>query len=215
MATRQSTVRLPERSWQQLGLLSRLFGDNTKALTIAVDRLYQDEMSVLRGLLPALTITGAQIVHHDDLTIETALATIKHGYSLAVTLQFDGQNITIETLNLLVTGDQTSDWCITQCERLAAKFTQNSYTPGEIMRLLHCGHQPLVDLGIPVPPSKRFSARTEQVEYHERTGNAMIYLENELHREWAIAYNAWIKANPELAADYGCVIQDEDWVPVK
>jgi hypothetical protein len=44
MATRQSTVRLPERSWQQVAELAGVFGDNTKVFLVAIDRLYQSEM---------------------------------------------------------------------------------------------------------------------------------------------------------------------------
>lgn len=45
MATRQSTVRLPERSWQQVNELNAIFGDNTKVFAVAIDRLHQAEIA--------------------------------------------------------------------------------------------------------------------------------------------------------------------------
>ena len=46
MATRQSTVRLPKRSWEQVAKLAEIFGDNTKTFVVAIDRLYQQEIAV-------------------------------------------------------------------------------------------------------------------------------------------------------------------------
>ena len=46
MGTRQTTVRFAERTDQQLAELATLFGDRTKAIAIAVDRLYYDEITV-------------------------------------------------------------------------------------------------------------------------------------------------------------------------
>ena len=47
MTTRQTSIRLPERTDQQLAELAELFGDRTKALVIAVDRLHRNECSHL------------------------------------------------------------------------------------------------------------------------------------------------------------------------
>lgn len=43
MATRQTTVRFPERTDQQIQELAALFGDVTKTVVVAIDRLYQSE----------------------------------------------------------------------------------------------------------------------------------------------------------------------------
>lgn len=44
MPTRQTTIRFPERTDQQLEELAELFGDKTKVVVVAIDRLYQTEM---------------------------------------------------------------------------------------------------------------------------------------------------------------------------
>lgn len=46
MATRQSTIRFPERTDQQLEELAQLYGDRTKALVVAVDRLYHEAVAM-------------------------------------------------------------------------------------------------------------------------------------------------------------------------
>ena len=45
MATRQTTIRFAERTDEQLAKLADLFGDRTKAITVAIDRLYQTEIT--------------------------------------------------------------------------------------------------------------------------------------------------------------------------
>lgn len=44
MATRQSTIRAPERTWEQIAELADLFGTQSAAIIVAVDRLYQAEI---------------------------------------------------------------------------------------------------------------------------------------------------------------------------
>lgn len=44
MATRQTTIRLAERTDEQLEKLAQLFGDRTKAVTVAIDRMYYREV---------------------------------------------------------------------------------------------------------------------------------------------------------------------------
>ena len=44
MGTRQTTIRFPERTDQQLDALIPLFGDRTKAIVVAVDRLFHSEI---------------------------------------------------------------------------------------------------------------------------------------------------------------------------
>jgi hypothetical protein len=46
MATRQTTIRFSRRTDEQLTELAALFGDVTKVVAIAIDRLYQTEMPV-------------------------------------------------------------------------------------------------------------------------------------------------------------------------
>ncbi len=48
MTTRQTTIRLTEVTDRQLAELAELFGDRTKALTVAVDRLWQAEHGEVR-----------------------------------------------------------------------------------------------------------------------------------------------------------------------
>lgn len=46
MATRQTTIRFPERTDEQLDELAGLYGDRTKAIVVAIDRLYHDAVAV-------------------------------------------------------------------------------------------------------------------------------------------------------------------------
>jgi len=44
MATKQSTIRAPERTWDQITELAELFGTQSAAIIVAIDRLYQAEI---------------------------------------------------------------------------------------------------------------------------------------------------------------------------
>jgi len=44
MATAQTTVRVSERTEQQWHALAQVFGDKTKAMAVAIDRLYQSDI---------------------------------------------------------------------------------------------------------------------------------------------------------------------------
>lgn len=139
-----------------------------------------------------------------DVNIKTAVGTISTGYALTVTLQNGERRVTIDALNLLVTGEQNRHWCVDQCEQLKIRLMQQpTYSPGQIMRLLKCGYQPIADLGFPTPPQQHYAARTEYRKF------------NDLYGKWATAYNAWIDIHPELASDYGCSKQDPNWKPIK
>lgn len=163
-----------------------------------------------------ITVVNTSTERVEGINIRTTLGTLNTGYKLTVTLQYNSQEVTVDVLNLLVTDHQDASWCIKQCERLDEQLNrQASYSPGQILRLLKCGYQPLADLGFPVPPQKRLATDKEYQEFHERTGKAKMYLDNDLHQEWAIAYNAWIEEHSELAEDYRCNRQDETWLPVQ
>jgi hypothetical protein len=183
-------------------------------LCALADERIQGEMT---DQLPKLRVKDTQIIHQNDLNIKLATgAVLNHGYSLAVTLGYNDQATVVSALNLLVTADQSAAWCISQCERLAAELAQQDYyTPGQIVRILHCGFRSIASLGIPVPPVREHTTARELKEFHERTDKPMIYQENEAWHKYAVAFNAWIKEYPALAEDYECTPADENWVPVK
>jgi hypothetical protein len=153
-----------------------------------------------------------------DLNIRTAMGTITLGYLLRMHLKNggNGSEVTTDACNLCVTGEQSPQWCMDQCNRLAGELAEKEhFTPGEIMRFLHCGYGPLAELGVPVPPQKHDATMAEMREFHARTGRGMVYIENDLYREWAVAYNQWIGDHVDEALDFGCMFQDKNWIPVK
>ena len=75
MTTRQTTIRLPERTDEQLAELASLFGDRTKAITIAVDRLYRAEV--------APWTEGTDDDHPSAIDVQWYIYAKKHGNCLA------------------------------------------------------------------------------------------------------------------------------------
>lgn len=187
----------------------------TEVVRHAVREAWQRHIG-LGNELPELTVANTEIVHIDGLEIDTSTGTLTDGYKLTITLGHADSETTVDALNLVRTADQNADWCVRQCQQLADRLArQAGYTPGQLLRLLKCGFQPFNELGVPTPPMRKPPTEKEYEEFHSRTGKAMMYLENDQYREWAIIYNAWIREHPGLAEDYGCQLQDENWVPVK
>ena len=58
MPTRQTTIRFAERTDQQLEELISLFGDKTKTVSIAIDRLYQAEIASRGGVMQVRKFAG-------------------------------------------------------------------------------------------------------------------------------------------------------------
>jgi len=136
--------------------------------------------------------------------------------AIGVMIEMSYHGITTQstTNTLLVTPDQSTAWCKKQCQNLI-DLVQSFVSPGDVMRLAH-SYDPLIALGIPTPPQQPYIMNHGQAaaEWSKQTGRPLVYYYNVLYQEWARKYNEWQREHPELALDYGCHIQDEDWLPV-
>ena len=174
-----------------------------------------DERNRLRKRLPIVEIVDVRVVECNDLRCSGPNGTIiKSGYQTIVVLELDGKQVEVEAINALVYGVQDAKKI---CESKKNKLLQiKSGTPGEIRQACPglSSRNALIELGIPVPPMQRSATNEEMVEFRRRTGKAYIYLQNEIYAEWAKEYNRWIIDNLDLAADYGCRLQNENYRPV-
>ena len=82
MATRQTTIRFPDRTDQQITEMVALFGDVTKTVVVAIDRLYQvergektmsEKMTKADALELALEHAGLDVDECRDLNVEGRL----------------------------------------------------------------------------------------------------------------------------------------------
>lgn len=173
----------------------------------------------LRDRLPIIQIVDARVVRRDDLNVSYINNTVLNiGYETVATLQYDNKQVEVKTIGALDIGKQTISCCLRICENKKAELLKmKSGTPGEIRQAAPGldGLNALSEFGIPLPPTQRRPTRAEQIEFRKRTGKGYIYLQNEIYTEWATEYNQWIIDNPDLAMDYNCQVQNENWIPVK
>lgn len=136
------------------------------------------------------------------------------GYEVVVTVSMADQQTTFRTNSLLVTTDQDADWCEQQCVKFAASIPE-TLSFGQLLKIAH-SYKPLEELGIPVPPQQPFAVYGKEAEeWSRKSGKPMVYYYNVQYQEWVRQYNAWQREHPDLANQYGCSFQDENWRPVQ
>ena len=195
-------------------------------------RLLRGEAVQIKGGRPPKSREAIKMFPIKLLSARTEIEEFKPGMRDGIGRHFSqGIGVTIEILYLnnterfsanalLVTAEQTPAWCKKQCQRLIDSIHpvpdgENCIiSPGDVMRLAH-SFDPLIALGIPTPPQQPYSMMDgKAAEWSERTGRPQVYYYNVQYQEWTRKYNEWQRENPELALDYGCHIQDENWLPV-
>ena len=93
-------------------------------------------------------ITQAEVVRITDINIETAAGIITDGYTVRVTVKHSEKETTEDTINLLVVGKQSPDWCRQRCERVRRKaLSQKQFTVGQFVSLFET-RRPLTRLGL-------------------------------------------------------------------
>ena len=80
MGTRQTTIRFPEITDRQLEDLAALYGDRTKAVVVAIDRLHQAEMR------------GEQEMDDHRLTTEDRVAQVSYLRDLVADFVFSSDD---------------------------------------------------------------------------------------------------------------------------
>lgn len=209
---RQVNIRVSDATRAKLDALTARYGTQAEAIAVAIDRMCKQEMAEMKKHLPRI-----EAVHAEVIPIKVTIKGFPLGYSLRVTLRHAGKTVTVDAVNVLVTEQQSEDWCRQQCKNLQDVLTSAPYhTPGEIIRIIGgLGYQALAALDIPVPPQRTNATEEEKLHYAQRTGKGGIYLANELYQNWVRAYNQWIEEYSDLAMDYGLTPQNETCLPVK
>jgi len=156
--------------------------------------------------IPKITLESATIEQESNLGLQTAKGPLNYGYKVVVTLRRGTKVVAVDASCLVVTAEQTNDWCLKRCQAFVNRLSiGREYTPGEIKHLLDgwCTNRHFSKLDVLSPPNRKFLTEAEMLEHHAKTGEPGIKLSDRYYKAWIIDYNQWIEDHPELAMDYG------------
>ncbi len=150
-----------------------------------------------------------------NLHIASAKGIYDTGYQVHCTASFNGKAMEFTCGHFLATVEQDEKWCQDQCQKIIDSI-ESALTPGQVCCLTH-SFKPLNAIGIATPPQQPYLIfdDPDAVKFHEKTNLPIMNYYNVLYQNWAHEYNEWQRENPELAADYGCHVQNEDGMPVQ